>query len=179
MFRNKRVGANSKRKITMDEEEPRRRSSAGAIVPAPKPLNVAPRLTAMGRKDHIPTSDLEYAMLGDSNVFIDFHFATSAKMTSIAYSKSDVGIGTFLPIAVSLGTMFTALGGGTTVPAEELRLGTSSSTTIFLLELAETRLFLNNAFFSSSTVTVIGSGTGTATLEINSAFPSRTKPIIS
>lgn len=105
-------------------------------------------------------------MLGDRNVFIDFHFATSAKMTSIAYSKSDVGIRCFLFTATSLDAMFKALGGGTTVPAEELRLGSSSSTTIFLLEQAETRLFLNNAFFSSSTVTFIGDGTGAATLEI-------------
>ena len=81
---------------------------------------------------------------------------------SIAYSKSDVGIGSFLPIAVSLGAMFKAVGAGTMAPAEDLRLGSSSSIVIFLFEFAVTRLFLNNAFLSG----YLGNRTGAATLKI-------------
>ena len=98
--------------------------------------------------------------------------------SSIAYSKLDCGIRRSLAIVISLGAMFTALGVGTTVPAEDLPLGSSSFTEIFLLEQAETRLFLNNVFLSSYGVTFIGDGTGAATLEINSTFPSRKRPTI-
>ena len=83
LFSNKpRVSASSKRKISVDEEEPRRRSSAETVVPPPKAVNIAPRLVAMCRKHLIPSSDYEYAMLGDG-VFTDLELTNAAKMTSM------------------------------------------------------------------------------------------------
>ena len=54
LFRNKRVSATSKRKISVNEEEPRRRSPAGTVVPQPRAENIAPKLIAMARDLLIP-----------------------------------------------------------------------------------------------------------------------------
>ena len=88
-----RASVGAKRKITTEEDEPRRmsggRSTASSTSAAAQP-NVIAKLIAMKREDPIPLTDFDHTEL-TVDYFIDFPLTTAAKLTHTLKMTSTMG----------------------------------------------------------------------------------------